>query len=391
MIYIAKKEEVRYNKKGGMKKMIESNAVVEEKSYTLKNENTSKNELTHKDSKNKRILYFDILNILACLSVVFLHSNSIVHTYTQLRAWKTALIFEVVLYWAVPVFIMLSGATLMKYKERYDTKTFFKKRFSKILIPWIIWSFVLYIVYNHRNINILQFGKDFLYCKIESIYWFFPLILYLYCLIPVLSIIAEKEENRKMLKAIFLFIFIFRAIIYPICVMCNIEFPTVFKDFISQNGYLMFLILGYLLSTTNVPKKKRIIIYILGLFAIVFKYCYTYYFSIKEGKLNNDLFDYCAFTSVLLAIAVFVFIKNINWEKIIGKLHITPNMIAKISSYSFGVYLIHIIIKIQGTKFLKLNPYGIIYRTVGAIVIYIISVIAVWIMKKIPIIRKTVP
>ena len=110
--------------------MIESNAVVEEKSYTLKNENTSKNELTHKDSKNKRILYFDILNILACLSVVFLHSNSIVHTYTQLRAWKTALIFEVVLYWAVPVFIMLSGATLMKYKERYDTKTFFKKRFS---------------------------------------------------------------------------------------------------------------------------------------------------------------------------------------------------------------------------------------------------------------------
>ena len=69
-----------------------------------------------------RILYYDILNILACLCVVFIHSNGIVHTYSSSRAWKTALIFEVVGYWAVPIFIMLSGATLFKYRERYTTK-----------------------------------------------------------------------------------------------------------------------------------------------------------------------------------------------------------------------------------------------------------------------------
>ncbi len=317
--------------------------------------------------------------------------NGIVHSYTQARAWKTALVFEVICYWAVPVFIMLSGATLIKYRERYDTKTFFKKRFMKILIPWIIWSFVLYIVNNYKNINILQFEKDFLYCRIESIYWFFPLILYLYFLIPVLSIIADKEENRKMLKAIFLFIFIFRAVIYPICIIFNVEFPKVFNDFLSQNAYIMFLILGYLLSTTNLPKKKRIIIYILGVLSMIIRYCYTYYFSIKEGKLNRDLFDYCSFVSVLLAISVFVFIKNVKWEKILGKLHINPNTLAKISSCSFGVYLIHILIKTQLTKLLNLNPYSIAYRTVGVIVLYIICVSIVWVIKKIPIVRKIVP
>ena len=119
--------------------------------------------------------------------------NGIVHTYSTSRAWKTALIFEVVCYWAVPIFIMLSGATLLKYRERYDTKTFFKKRFVKVLIPWIIWSLVLYIIRN-KNLNLIQFIKDFSYCRIESIYWFFPLILFLYCLIPVLSIFTEKKN-----------------------------------------------------------------------------------------------------------------------------------------------------------------------------------------------------
>ena len=147
--------------------MVTNDVVVEKENKILGEDNAPQNHLIKKE--NNRIVYFDILNILACLSVVFLHSNSIVHSYTPLRAWKTALIFEVVFYWAVPVFIMLSGATLMKYRERYDTKTFFKKRFCKILIPWVIWSFVLYVVYHHKNISLLQFGKDFLYCNIESI------------------------------------------------------------------------------------------------------------------------------------------------------------------------------------------------------------------------------
>lgn len=173
-------------------------------------------EYTHGDLENNsqnRIVYFDVLNILACICVVFLHMNGIVHIYSNSRAWKTALVFEVICYWAVPVFIMLSGATLLKYRERYDTKTFFKKRFIKILIPWIVWSFVIY-VNNNKNINIVQFAKDFCYCRIEAIYWFFPLILYLYCLIPILSLLLKE---RKLLWGIVIFIFIFSGIINPLC------------------------------------------------------------------------------------------------------------------------------------------------------------------------------
>lgn len=347
-------------------------------------------ECAHSDSKNNRVIYFDILNVLACICVIFLHMNGIVHTYSTSMAWKTALVFEVICYWAVPIFIMLSGATLLKYRERYDTKTFFKKRFIKVLVPWIIWSLVLYIIKN-KNLNLLQFIKDFSYGRIESIYWFFPLILFLYCLIPVLSIFTEKKEYRKILKAIVLFQFIFKGIIYPICVVTKVTFPTVFSYCIGVNSYIIFLLLGYLLSTENLTKKQRIFVYLSGIASALIRYFYTYYFSIKEGVLNKDLFDYCSGISIMLAIAVFIFIKNIDWEKIRNKLHIKPNVIAKISSCSFGVYLIHMLIKNKLTNMLELNVYSIWYRTIGAIAIYLICLLIVYIIKKIPIIRKIVP
>lgn len=347
-------------------------------------------ESVQENIKNNRVIYFDILNILACVCVVFLHMNGIVHTYSTSRAWKTALVFEVICYWAVPIFIMLSGATLLKYRERYNTKTFFKKRFIKVLIPWIIWSLVVYIIKN-KNLNMIQFLKDFFYCRIESVYWFFPLILFLYCLTPVLSIFTEKKEYRKILYAIVIFQFIFRGIIYPLCVVTNITFPTIFNYCIGINSDIIFFILGYLLSTEKLTKKKKIIIYILGMLSALIRYFYTYYFSIKEGVLNKDLFDYCSGISIMLAVAVFVFAKNVEWEKIINKLHIKQNIIAKISSCSFGIYLIHMLVKSRLTNMFGLNVYSIWYRTIGAVVVYLTCLIIIYIIKKIPIIKKIVP
>ena len=91
----------------------------------------------------KRMIYLDVLNILAILAVIMLHHNGIVHTYSNTRAWKTSLIVETIFYWAVPIFLMITGATLMNYREKYDTKTFFKKRIFKVVIPFIFWAVIM--------------------------------------------------------------------------------------------------------------------------------------------------------------------------------------------------------------------------------------------------------
>lgn len=95
----------------------------------------------------KRVVCFDALNVLACLSVIAMHCNGAVHVFADTYVWRQSLLVDVLAYWAVPVFIMLSGATLMRYRERYTTKEFLRRRFLKTGIPLVVWTAVFYVYY----------------------------------------------------------------------------------------------------------------------------------------------------------------------------------------------------------------------------------------------------
>lgn len=311
--------------------------------------------------QTNRIVYFDVLNILACISVVFLHCNGIVHTYSTMRAWRTSLIVEVLCYWAVPVFLMLSGATLMKYREKYDTKTFFKKRVLKVCIPFIFWALFMIIWRNAIGelkiekwsiaeiLNIIFTNKE------QSIYYFMFIIIGVYLTLPILSVLSEKKY-RKILWYLVIVMFITKSIL-PV----TLEFFGItYNNYLSIlfDGYIIFVVLGYLLSTMELKKKQRCIIYILGILSCIFRYCVTYFLSTKDQKINKLLFGYTQFHSVFLATAVFVFIKNINWNKIIKKEKF-KNILAKVSGCSFGIYLIHKIVMYYEIELLGINIYSV--------------------------------
>ena len=95
-----------------------------------------------KEGTKGRNLTFDVINILACIGVVSLHHNGLVHTYKPGPGWVQALVIECLFYCSVPIFMLLSGANLLGYKERYDTKTFLKKRVIRVVVPWLFWSAV---------------------------------------------------------------------------------------------------------------------------------------------------------------------------------------------------------------------------------------------------------
>lgn len=359
------------------------------------NTETPENVKTHEDSleknnKTNRIIYFDILNIIACIAVLYLHCNGAVHSFSDTRLWKESLVIEVLCYFAVPIFIMLSGATLLKYRERYTTKQYFLKRAEKILIPWVIWSLITYIIHN-KNLNLLNFGNSFIYGKIESVYWFFSLIIYLYCLIPVLSILTEKEEYRKIMWGIVGFIFVIQSLLQPIFKMIHIPFPTILSYMSGQSSYIIYLLLGYLLSTTKINKKQKGLVYFLAIISLLTRYLYTMFLSINTGKLNSDSWGYTAFTGLFPTLAVFILIKDINWEKIFNKSKIKSCYVSKLASCSFGVYLIHMLIKGKVTSFLAMDTQSHFYRLVFPLILYIICTTIVYIIKKIPIVKKIVP
>lgn len=48
-------------------------------------------------------------------------------------------------HFAVQLFFMISLANLLKYRERYNTNEFYKKRCLKVLIPFIFWATIMYV------------------------------------------------------------------------------------------------------------------------------------------------------------------------------------------------------------------------------------------------------
>lgn len=58
----------------------------------------------------------DVVNIAACVAVVALHVNGGIWGFARNLNWAMMLITECVCYWAVPVFFMITGATLLEYR-----------------------------------------------------------------------------------------------------------------------------------------------------------------------------------------------------------------------------------------------------------------------------------
>lgn len=343
--------------------------------------------------KNTRITYLDILNVIAIIAVIALHCNGIVHGNPNTRAWNTSLIVECICYFAVPLFCMLSGATLMNYREKYDTKTFFKKRFIKVLVPFAFWAIIMFIWKIHiiktiPNINGLKnWINAFFQNKEESTYYFMYSILGIYLTMPILSLLTEKKHRKTLWFTVVLH-FIFNSLIPNVLNLFEITYNT--NTQVLLGGYIIFVILGYLLSTEELSRNKRIIIYIFAIIGVLYRFFTTYIMSKEYGYVIKTTWGYTSWHSILLASSVFIFIKQLFTVKISLSAK-KAKLVSKISSCSFGIYLIHQIVMYYEKTIFSINTASWEWRTMGVIITYIISLIIVFSMKKIPIVKKLVP
>lgn len=340
----------------------------------------------------KRLYYIDILNILACLSVIFMHCNGIVHFYDNSRAWKESMVVETLCYWAVPVFFMITGATLMEYRDRYDTAVYFKKRVLKTVFPFIIWSFIslFYKIYKGKLVfewtlsNVLELFNN---TTAENVYWFFIPLFMVYLAIPVMSLL---KDNKKILWYMTGICFLINTVYPMACVVLNIQYNGAFS-FPAAGGYMMFVLLGYLLSHTNFTKHQRCSLYGLGLLiGGGVRYTTTLLWSAKNGTLDRTFWGYFNFPAVFLSVGVFLFIKYLPLDNLLRS-GTARKWLSKISGAGFGVYLMHMLVYQVLLEYTMLDEYSYAWRFLIPFAIYVICVFLVLLLKKIPVLRSIVP
>lgn len=292
----------------------------------------------------ERKFYIDTLTILSCISVVFLHANGVFWSHPSGRLWLTSNLIECIFYFAVPVFFMISGATLLEYRKRYDTNTYLKKRVRRTLIPFVAWSIIGFSI--HFLIlkkipsisDVIQLPLDIINCKYFGVYWFFIPLFTCYLSIIYLSRLIQ-------FKKIIVFLIIWISFSTSIIPFLNNLFGWRINETLMTvppgGGYILYILLGFFLSQIKFAKFTRYLVYLCGLVGFLLHFLGTWYLGLEPTKPINMLFKgYLNFPSVLFSIAIFTLIKHNPLIFIYNSRIFTP-FVLKIKENSLGIYLIH--------------------------------------------------
>ena len=355
-------------------------------------------KVEEKQPAKKRVLYFSVLNVLACFGVVLLHCNGAAFWgFLKSKTWISANIIETLFYFPVPIFFMLSGATLLGYRKRYSTREFLQKRFMKTVLPFLFWS-VIAMLYTMAfdgtfDWNPAHIAINILHTRYMSIYWFFIALFAVYLSLPVLSAVEDKLKLQVYKYAIILGM-IFVAVLPLAFQLLQLGGPNEYNWELTPpivGGYILFVLLGYYLSKVELTKKQRFFIYICGVAGAIVQFVGCWVLSFKNGFVDTTFKGYTNLPSVTFAIAVFVWFKYLDYGRILQKFPWFENIVNKLAGLTFGIYLIHGFIVYSLPAMIGFDARNWVWRTLGSIAIFIICGIIVWLLKKIPFIKRIVP
>ena len=279
-----------------------------------------------------RYQWLDILRIIACIMIVMMHSP-----YPQGNA--NEYFMSSLSYFSAPgigLFFMISGALLLPI--RFGIGAFFRKRFSKIVIPVVIWS----IIYLFCKQFVSGKSVDWVHAIFSmpfstqgpSIFWFIYTLIGLYLLAPILSRWLQLTSRKELEFYLSLW---FISLCYPFLkyvVDTNISNTGILYYF---SGYVGYFILGYYLKTYPDRISWKILVPALIIVIIVPVIC-------KLQHIEVDFYD------LFWYLSIFVVIQCVFWWKAICSIKQSAfgnkfsQYITELSKMTFGIYLVHIFI-----------------------------------------------
>ncbi len=301
------------------------------------------------ENPSKNIQYFDTLRVIATLAVILIHVATPVVNMNFGRNtgfWIIGVVLDNLVRFAVPLFLVLSGATLLT--KQFTLIDFYKKRMSRVLIPLLFWlpAYWLFRWFMLREWErplgfdaIVRWGTDLFVREGVSVHlWFVYMILLLYLFMPFISKILKSASRKSIV--VFLVLWLALNHLQLFGVFNTGSFSLLFQKLYGYMLYIGYLVLGYYLQTLKSNCKLPMVsAFTLYLSTVVFASLVTYYLSVPSGKQTLTAMNTFTLNTFLQVIAVYFLLKNIEFKNKYLVL-----FIQMMSNYSFGIYLVHIMV-----------------------------------------------
>ena len=339
--------------------------------YTIHsmNRNTASDAGNHNMSKkaavtgHNRIIYLDVLRIFAILGVMMIHISG--HQWSRVGIdspeWSVFNFYDSISRWAVPVFVMISGALFLS--RHHSVRQIWSKNIPRLITAFLFWS----AVYAAIGYDPERGAKGFLLDLIMGHYhmWFIYMIAGLYMIVPFLEkITRDRNLTRYFLLLGSLFTFIIPSVLQLLTVFepgpaghLNTILSQLGINLVA--GYSVYYVMGYRLSRSRITSGVLTLAAIAGVTGAALTICLTSWLSHRAGAPYGSFFEYLNLNVALESICVFVLVKAIFTRFDLSDR--AKHLITRLSDDCFGVFLVHpLILRILRKTFhlteLTFNP-----------------------------------
>ena len=317
----------------------------------------------------QRIIYLDFLKVIAIFLMVANHCVDNVTPAERALPWYNlwGSVYNSFTRPAIPLFMMVTGILLLPTKM--DMGSFYKKRLSRVLIPFLVWS-VLY--------NLFPWFTGLLNCDPETIHvffkwadtsqafgdalrnilmipfnfsafavqmWYVYLLIGIYLYIPVFSAWVEKSDKRSQriflaIWAVSLFVpYLRNYLTANLFGECSWNEFGLFYYFAGFSGYMLlgYHLVKYPLQMSKVSK------YALAAIAFAIGYAVTLIgfknATAVEGQseaMVELFFTFCSPNVALMTFAIFLIGKDLRFEN-----KRVNRFISQFSICTFGIWMCH--------------------------------------------------
>jgi surface polysaccharide O-acyltransferase-like enzyme len=356
-----------------------------------------------------RTFYVDLLRITATFGVIMLHVAASKWSDTPVTSadWQVMNIYDSLVRWTVPVFVMISGVFHLRagkqtvtFKE--EIRIMLKKTF-KIICALIFWG----ILYNITDIfskylldnvsftiyDVIKIPAGMIFSPGWYHLWFLYMLIGLYLLTPIFRIFVNSCKREYI--GYFLVLFFVIGTCFPLInailnYLSVLDGKQIYFPVNELTGYVGYYIAGYYFAHYKIKEKIKTGIYIFAILSVLFTIVGTSLATLYKKEATGILYGYLLPNTMFVAYGVFLLFRQVFENMEFSDK--SKKIIMKLSKNTFGIFLIHaLIIQISGEigiNAILINP--ILSIPLISISVMIISHILTTVINKVPVLNKYV-
>jgi len=336
------------------------------------------------------MVWLDVARVVSIFAVVFLHVAASVVTEQAFgtQAWWYGNVYDAMVRWCVPVFVMISGALLLRTDKAESVTVFYRKRAARVLIPLIVWTVIFLFwkgergMFSLANLSLTSVARSIASGKPHYHLWFLFMMSSLYLFTPFIRILVRNATRAELWLLV--------GLLFGIAALHEIS-----GIFIDQGlslflywflSYLPYFLCGHLIATSERKFSRGLLLTVFSA-SVVLTAAGCYFLSGAKDLMHGLYFhQYLSITVIPMSVSLMWLFKLLSFDGM------SSRTFRHLSELTLGVYLIHPLFleSFRYFAFKQERYFPLISVPIVAATMFAVSLLAAFVLYRIPYLKRAI-